>query len=389
MFLIIQYNNSANRMKRYTFIYTNPIPQSPDINLLYNTALSLSRRAKTIYLYHPQFFHSHPTQYIFNPHNFIKNLLQLHSILFSNFTDINFYDITSIKKINRRLINLQKNIIIFLIKKQPNRVLMSLYPNDTLINFQKLFQPRLTIGDCLDYWELEQLKFSQKLDLIFTNSTPLYRTCQKNSKKCFLIPAGYYYQKPILALFRHNFFSATSKNILFIGTVNWKYNLDIVKKTITSLPDHTFHFYCFEIFDFDKTFNNPDLNKKVAIAQKKWHQIKQLPNVQIHLSKSEVDLPHIKLKFRAAIIPTRTDYPYGLHCHPIKYYMYQAMRLPIISTNLLCLHNKCYTSDNASEWVKYIQSIKNNNSINRSAILFQSHESKAKIICQIVSKILS
>lgn len=373
-------------MKRYTFIYTNPIPQSENINLLYNTALSVSKYAKTIYIYHHDFFNAQPTKLFFNPLNLIKNILQILSLIFSNFTNVKFYDLTCLKKINRRLISIHKNIFVNLIKKMPNSVLMSIYPNDTLLDFKKLFNPILTIGDCLDYWEPEQIEFSKKLDIILTNSKPLFNVCKNNSKKCFLIPSGYYYKKPIQTLFRHNFFDINSKNIFFVGTVNWKYNLDIIKKTILSLPDYTFHFHCLEIFDFDKTFNDPQLNKKVMIAQRQWNQIKNLKNVKIYLNKSEYDLPQIKEKFVVAIIPTRTDNQYGLHCHPIKYYMYQAMGLPIVSTNLISLKNKCLTSDNAQDWVKYIKNNKKNKPLNHKSILFQSHEAKATAINQIIQK---
>jgi hypothetical protein len=228
--------------------------------------------------------------------------------------------------------NVKLNLFFYFLKNflsQKRIVLISSVFDQNFIQIIHFVRPSLVIGDACDYFQLNLIKsMYDYCDVILTNSAPIQSIHQKKHKKTKLISAGYFLEKELIQQSQHTSFKP--KTVIFIGTIDWRLDMKFIVKVMKKLRDHTFIFYSIEVDYFSKN-NSSTINQKNKVAQKLWGEVSKQPNFLQVKIKSQEELSKIHIEASVGIIAYTGSSLFNRYCHPIKFYNYLAMGLPVVS----------------------------------------------------------
>lgn len=289
---------------------------------------------------------------------------------------------------------------LYLLRNFKNKKIVVLmgYHNRLLGWYLKIISPDLLIVDVCDYWEEGKLRQVSRITKhAITNSKPLHYLVSKYMYSN-MISAGYFSLHQIKNIAKNYSFSI--KNAIFIGTIDWRTNLSMLKYTMEQLPDFTFNFFYKEQFDNLSVTSkyNPKLVHFHRLNQKGkkiWTRIKKLPNFKGKVVLNQEELSKIKLYGSVGLICYTNGYDFNTYCHPIKFYDYAACGLPIVTTKLQSIQglyqNLLMTNDRNTYVANILKANElawKRNDIKKSIALNHTHELKANQVHTLIKDLL-
>lgn len=320
--------------KKYNLICITHLPPEKRISISFKTATKFSRYAKVIYF--SELEESVVFRKLFISTNVLKILKSLYFAWRRDFSNWFFFEIIPFNRFEFiRNINYYINVYLLkLLLKKKKLVVVSSYPSNQTANFIKKIKPDLAFGDCMDLWgKRESLYFREYFKGVFTNSKPLYEH-QNRYGRTYFVPAGYLSKKTIVALGKKRFAQKGSKTVLYIGLISWRINCDLFFSLVNKLQNYKFVFVGSELFDYNLENKGRKRQRSNEFAKKSWLVIKNLPNVEFIEMADFACLPDLNIRAGVGIIPTDPYEIANKYCHPIKTYYYQAMGLPVVSTQI-------------------------------------------------------
>jgi hypothetical protein len=332
--------------KKFRLIYVPFIPQSQTINWIDRCVNQLNKKniqASILDLsdqYWPKFY-THFFQKKLHKYIFLKYIPLIH------------------KNFSSRA-NLILNSLIFSISNKVKRrktVVISSIFNNQLIDFIAFSNPNLVIGDACDYLNKEATIAMQKNShIIVTNSKPILTLHQKNHSDVRLISAGYFSKNEVKRIRENCTFR--EKTIIFIGTIDWRLDIEFVIQVMKKLPKYKFVFYYTETFSISGSKKTHTAKKNLK-AKKLWKKLTQQSNFQGIKIVSQQDLSKEKIKAAVGIIAYTSKGLFNRYCHPIKFYNYLALGIHIVSKPLKSVseYNLSYVSftDDVDDYCKEIE----------------------------------
>jgi hypothetical protein len=207
------------------------------------------------------------------------------------------------------------------------------------IDVLKILKPEMIIADACDYWPKAEVQFSHSFsDATVTNSLPIYEQHEKFGNTS-LISSGYFTQSQIEST--RSQFRYKKKTVVFIGTINWRINFDLLEYCMNNLPDHQFRFYY--IPHYDDEFTEKRLKIRDKKAKSRWMKLTKKPNFWGKIIYTQSQLASISIEGSVGILPYSKDTLFNRYCHPIKFYNYLALGIGVVGVNLKSLEE--YKSD--------------------------------------------
>ena len=235
---------------------------------------------------------------------------------------------------------------------------------------------------------------SKITDFTLANSFLLEKE-QKIYNKTHRVSPGYFSIKNILDLKKN--YTYEEDKIIFIGTIDWRMDFDLLEYVIDELSDKTFLFYYKEVFDsFQSQKKIKSLNK---IGLSKWKKIKSKKNVNLIEVSNQDELAKQKIHGSLGIMPYYMNDIFNKYCHPIKFYNYFALGIPIVSVKIpnILHYQSEYVKfvDNKKEFAKEVRRLLNKKVSKKNSkwmykqALDQTFERKTKQIEELVGKNLN
>lgn len=317
-------------------IYIPAVRQTETVNWIEKTAQALSRYYSVLFLTLDHESVLLGRDILNNPLLIVKMVINFVKSKIGNFSSLQISEILPMRRFHF-IERLNEEIFYFTLKlwTLPHKriVIITNIPLNEHSRIISTVKPIAIIGDYPDLYAKD--KFNQLVsqsDILLTNSVPLQNKIQ--TKKSFLISAGYFSRKNILALARNkNNKIAQNPSVLFIGTLTWRIDFELLLYLVKSLPKITFIFLHTPLFEFD--LSNED-KKAQQSCKKLWEKIKKNKNVVEHIVKNqdELSLENDLLHANVGIVPYDMEFEFNHYCHPIKIYDYFALGIPVISPKI-------------------------------------------------------
>lgn len=358
------------KMNKTILFYHCNIPSTEQVNWLEVFCRELSLKRDIIVTFVPHDVHySHLTfRHILNPKS---NIWSFWSGLLSNktsFLKLRLFNILPFEKIpqsnrlNKKFRNAYWKILRELLRLLGFKILcITNYPNNETTKAITSLQPIAKIADATDVWPSSDIQSYKKyFDHFFVNSSGIESMFRSSGvRNVTRLSAGYLRKKNVQAYAKK---SKKKNAVLFLGSVSWRIDLRKLKLVISKMKSTHFVFYCSELFDFWNPFSNTQLKKLLKESTENWAAIKNMPNTTIISVSNQDELSAHSIEANVGILPYRVRDPYDFnyYSHPIKYYQYSALKLPMVSSNILFFRNSkdtkyVTTASTANEWVKKIQ----------------------------------
>ncbi len=207
--------------------------------------------------------------------------------------------------------------------------------DQTTINLLQILRPQLLIADACDYSKSSEFpEMYKRSDVIITNSYPLTKIHRKHHARVRQISAGYFLQSELNHLSRH--FQFKPKQVIFIGTIDWRLDMEFVLRVMKLLLDHIFNFYYVEQFGAYPLDSNYEI-KRSAKSQKLWKTIKELPNFRAQVITSQQELTQRIISGSVGLMAYSSAGLFNRYAHPIKFYDYLSLGIPVVSKPILSL----------------------------------------------------
>lgn len=267
---------------------------------------------------------------------------------------------------------------------------------ESIVLAKSVLKPKKMIGDVFDVFSTQQLQdIARVSDAVLVSTDRTAKLARKYSSKVYKVSAGYFSDKLLNSLHDKKFWSK-SKNILYIGTICWRSNFELLDYIAAQLTDYTVTVIGPDLFDY---YVNNAWDQKNVKAHRQWETLKKRKNVKYIPITEQNDLINIQEKFSVAVIPYDMNHMINRNCHPIKFYHYSAMGLPIVSGKVYALEKYASSHvslvENANEFIPEIQRLakKNMTSAMRerglTTSITQSYETKTRQILDIIGQELS
>jgi|GEM_PF-5108158 len=244
-------------------------------------------------------------------------------------------------------------------KKISNTVLISAVFNRVTTLAANSLNPSLILTDACDYLDINQFNYSRQLSsATLTNSLPLYNY-HKKIGRTYLISAGYYKKNDIFLLNKN--FKYRSKTVVFIGTLDRATDFYLIEFSMKELKNFQFRFYFFSrLKGYEKHINAEDI-KKNKHANDLWKKIQKMSNYWGKVVVNQSELSKISIEGSVGIIPYNQNNSFNKFRHPIKFYNYKALGLPIVSVVLesisLYSSERCKFTNDYRKFTSYISSL--------------------------------
>lgn len=380
------------QLDHVTLVYFPNMVQDKRFHWQITTAKTISRHLKVI---HVSFVDS-PIKFrqIFDRKIFRHIILQIISAKERNFTDWRIFHILPLGRfafVNN--INTVLNLILLRVLINGNVIFLTAQTGKTILQAKKILRPKITMGETFDIFSLNQFKDLYKAaDSLLVNSEKARLEALKTTNNVHIVPTGFFSANTIEVLNKGNYHKS-SNNIVYIGTLNWRSNFDFLIYIALQLKEFHITIIGPEVFDYDIS---PEFNKKSLGDYKIWQKLKTMKNVKYIPITNQEDILHIKDNFSVGIIPYDNKIIFNKYSHPIKFYLYSAMGLPIVSPKIYALQQ--YRSRHmffANSKSKFIESIKLASKLKiqkdekREMLriaLSHTYESKARKILEIINK---
>lgn len=326
---------------KYNIIYISPFTQSGIINWITNTARKLSAfNCKVIHF--PDSYESIPLKKLVTNDNF-KNIIKcIYTAVTKNYADWLWFEIIPFRRF--RIVNdlnYKLNILVLrlILNNKSKIIIITSSTSKRAIRLIKTVRPDLAIGDCTDFWALNHTaSLSKHVDFFLANSISNYERIRKY-RDTHLIASGYFTNKFISFLEKKKLQASSDMSILFIGTISWRLDFNLIKFLIDRLPNTKFIFLGTEIFDYTHLNKGSRVMYLDKFAKIKWEKLKLKSNCYYYPIKKQSDIIKEDIPKSVGIIPYNMNYLFNKYSHPIKFYLYTALGLPVVSKKIDSIYN--------------------------------------------------
>lgn len=231
--------------------------------------------------------------------------------------------------------------------------------------------------------EKELLKY---VDYFFVNSYTLRKIKSRLTKnKPIIVPLGFDEQsfnskKPLSSteireVKKVRSLAKTRKIVGYIGSVNYRFNFEVLKGVITSNPS--------VYFVFTDYYQSSKTEDPLGTLKALWEEVKKLPNVILVTSSYNRNYIGKLIEFfDLAIVPYDTKLPFNKHCFPMKFMEYLYYGKKVLSTEISELeYYKEYviTSDSPEYWSEIVAHLEKNARNDFSIRIALEHTWKKKV----------
>lgn len=223
------------------------------------------------------------------------------------------------------------------IKHQPARRFLWYFEPFHIPTLLNLFGNYQTIYDCVDYYpgfhdvaRKEHAKLMHQSTYVFANSKVLARALHKFRSDVVLVPQGFASDvfhgvrvSPVVP-------NKRTYTVGYIGSISARMDFSLLKKVTRKLPDVSF------VFVGGKESNVFGIHDD---AQQAFRSLCQNSNVTWVPEVAKARIPMYLARFDVGFVPYRADSTFNRYAFPMKVLEYFALGRPVISTNILSLHD--------------------------------------------------
>lgn len=222
----------------------------------------------------------------------------------------------------------------FGLKSQENTLVIITSQFDERIALMiQVFQPKVVIADIGDYFSQNELEAAKKISTVAVTNGPLLTAkTQKLGIPTNIISSGYFLVSQLEK--QRQMFSRNKNTVVFIGSIDWRMDFELVTYCMRKLPDFHFHFYYHVIFDMPRIEFSEYEWRRNRDASKAWDELTKLPNFVGREVRTQAELSKVSVQGDIGIIPYKLDSRFNQVCHPIKFYNYCNYGLKIVSVPL-------------------------------------------------------